>query len=283
MILITGATGTIGSEMVRSLAARGKQVRAMARNPSKVPPLPGVEAVRGDFEDPDSLAKAAAGAETLFLLSAPGPWVVHHDEAMLAVAPTAGIRKVVKLSAIGTGEHTGIKVADWHLPGEQALQSSGMEWTVLRPSSYASNALRWAVPIQSGNPIPNTTGTGVQGVIDPRDVAEVAVRALTSGDYARSVLTLTGPELLSVPDMAAQLSEALGRIIETVDVPLETYREQMLASGMDPAFAEVAVNGSRLVAEGGNARLTEEARQALSHPPRTFATWVHDHRDAFTS
>jgi uncharacterized protein YbjT (DUF2867 family) len=158
-----------------------------------------------------------------------------------------------------------------------------MEWTVLRPSSFATNTLRWAAPIQSGDPIPNTTGAGMQGVIDPRDVAEVAVRALTSDDYAQSVLTLTGPDLLSVPDLAAQLGDALGRTLETVDVPLETYREQMLAAGIDPAFAEIAVNGSRLAAEGGNARLTEEVQQVLGRPPRTFATWAHDHRDAFAS
>lgn len=283
MILITGATGTIGSEVVRSLATRGEQVRAMTRDPSRIPPLPHVEVMRGDFDDHDSLAEAAAEAEILFLLSAPGPWIVRHDEAMLAAAKSAGVRKVVKLSAIGTGEHTGVKVGDWHLPGEQALQWSGMEWTVLRPSSFATNTLRWAAPIQSGDPIPNTTGAGMQGVIDPRDVAEVAVRALTSDDYAQSVLTLTGPDLLSVPDLAAQLGDALGRTLETVDVPLETYREQMLAAGIDPAFAEIAVNGSRLAAEGGNARLTEEVQQVLGRPPRTFATWAHDHRDAFAS
>jgi uncharacterized protein YbjT (DUF2867 family) len=129
-----------------------------------------------------------------------------------------------------------------------------MEWTVLRPSGFASNTLRWAAAIRTGKPIPNTTRTGVQPVIDPRDVAEVAVRALISGECAHRVLTLTGPELLSVPDMAAQLGKILGRTLTTVDVPLETYREQMLAAGIDPAFADAAVNGSRLVADDGIAR-----------------------------
>jgi uncharacterized protein YbjT (DUF2867 family) len=281
MILITGATGTIGSKVVRLLAARGEPVRAMTRDPSRVQAQPGAEVVRGDFGDHDSLAKAADGAGILFLLSAPGPWIVQHDESMLAAARAAGIGKVVKLSAIRADEQAGVKVGDWHLPGEQALRSSGMAWTVLRPSSFASNTLRWTAAIRSGNPVPNTTGTGVQGVIDPRDVAEVAVRALTSDDYAHSVLTLTGPELLSVPDMAAQLGDVLGRTLQTVDVPLEAYREQMLAAGIDPVFAEVAVNGSRLIGNGGNARLTDEVQQVLGRPPRTFRAWVHNHRDAF--
>lgn len=283
MILITGATGTIGSEVVRLLAAKGEQVRAMTRHPSRTGDQPGVQVVRGDFGDRDSLAKAADGAGILFLLSAPGPWIVQHDEAMLAAARAAGVRKVVKLSAIGTGEQAGTGAGDWHLPGEQALRSSGMAWTVLRPSSFASNALRWAAAIRSGDPVPNTTGTGVQGVIDPRDVAEAAAQALTSEDHAHSVLTLTGPQLLSVPDMAAQLGSVLGRTLHTADVPSEAYREQMLAAGIDPVFAEAAVNGSRRVAQGGNARLTGEVQAMLGRPPRTFRTWAHDHRDAFAS
>lgn len=280
MILITGATGTIGREVVRLLAAEGEPVRAMTRSPSWVDDHPGVEVVRGDFSDPGSLAKAAAGAGTVFLLSA-GPLIVQHDEAMLAAARAAGVRKVVKLSAIGTGEQAGARAGDWHLPGEQALRSSGMAWTVLRPSSFASNTLRWAAAIRSGDPVPNTTGTGAQGVIDPRDVAEAAVRALTSNDHAHSVLTLTGPELLSTSDIAAQLGSVLGRTLQTVDVPPEAYRAQMLVAGVDPAFAEVAVNGSIRIAQGGNARLTDEVEAILGRPPRAFRTWAHDHRDAF--
>ncbi|HEX4812788.1 MAG TPA: NAD(P)H-binding protein [Nonomuraea sp.] len=284
MILVTGATGTVGGEVVRLLAGRGERVRAMTREPSKGPTLPGVEVVRGDFDDPRSLAGAAYGADALFLLSAPGPWLARHDEAMVTTARAAGVRKVVKLSAIGTGEdHEGAKAGDWHLAGEQALRSSELEWTVLRPSSFASNALRWAPRVQQGQPVPNTTGNGRQGVIDPRDVAEVAVTALTSGEHVRTVLTLTGPELLSVPDMAKALGETLGRAVETVDVPLEVYHEQMIAAGVDPEFADFAVDGSRTVAQDGNARLTRYVERVLGRTPRTFATWAADHSAAFVS
>ncbi|MFG1974266.1 NAD(P)H-binding protein [Nonomuraea fuscirosea] len=283
MILVTGATGTVGSEVVRSLAARGERVRAMTREPSKIV-FPGVEVVRGDFQEPGSLAEAVRGAESVFLLSAPGPWVVQHDEAMLAAARSAGVRKVVKVSAIGTGERAGARVGDWHLPGEEALRASDLEWAALRPSSFASNALGWAPRILAGEPIPNMSGDGRQGVIDPLDVAEVAVRALTSSEESvRGVLTLTGPELLSVPDMVKVLEETVGgRALATVAVPLETYREQLLGAGVGADFAEIAVNGARLVAEDGNARLTGDVELALGRPPRAFRTWAHDHRAAFT-
>ncbi|SDJ78132.1 NAD(P)H-binding protein [Nonomuraea jiangxiensis] len=282
MILVTGATGTVGSEVARLLAAGGERVRAMTRNPGKAPAMAGVELVRGDFDDPGSLAVAAAGAKALFLLDAPGPWMVRHDLAMLAAARAAGVRKVVKLSAIGTGERDGAGPGDWHLPGERALRSGDMRWTILRPSSFASNALRWAAPVRSGSPIPNTTGNGTQGVVDPRDVAEVAARALTSDEHAGDVLTLTGPELLSVPGQVERLGTVLGRVLDTVDVPLESYRESLLAGGVDPVFAEVAVSGSRLVAAGGNARLTTDVARVLGRPPRSFTTWAEDHRAAFT-
>ncbi|RJL23999.1 NAD(P)H-binding protein [Bailinhaonella thermotolerans] len=283
MIVVTGATGTVGSEVTRLLAGRGEPVRVMTREPSKVAALPAVEVVRGDFDDPGSLAGVARGAEAVFLLSAPGPWVPRHDEAMIAAARAAGVRKVVKVSAIGTGEeHEGAKVGGWHLAGEQELRSSGLEWTILRPSSFASNVLRWVPQVRAGQPVPNTTGQGRQGVIDPRDVAEVAVTALTSDEHVRTVLTLTGPELLSVPDMAKALGETLGRVVETVDVPLEVYRTQMIAAGVDPEFADVAVNGSRMVAQDGNARLTPDVERVLGRAPRTFLTWATDHSAAFT-
>ncbi|GAA5193796.1 hypothetical protein GCM10023322_56590 [Rugosimonospora acidiphila] len=117
-------------------------------------------------------------------------------------------------------------------------------------------------------------------MVDPRDVAELAVRVLTSDEHAGRVLTLTGPRMLSVPRQAAVLGEALGRTLTTVEVPLATYRERLLAAGVEPAFVDVAVNGSRLVAAGGNARLSDDVRLVLGRPPRTFAGWARDHRHA---
>lgn len=271
MILVTGATGTIGGEVVRLLAGRGERVRAMTRQDVA---LPGAEVVRGDFDDQPSLDDAVSGVAALFLLSAPGPWIARHDAAMLAAARAAGVRKVVKLSAIGA--------VSWHEAGERALRSGELEWTVLRPSSFASNALRWAPAIRRGDAVQNSTGTGTQGVVDPRDVAEVAVQALTSDAHASRVLTLTGPELVSVPGQVAVLAEVLGRDLAAVDISPEEYHEQLIAAGLDAGFAETAANGSRLVASGGNARLTDDLAQALPHPPRTFATWANDHRAAFT-
>ncbi|WP_406153679.1 NAD(P)H-binding protein [Streptomyces sp. NBC_01023] len=282
MILVTGATGTIGTEVVRILAERGERVRAMTRSPQNANlPADAVQVVRGDFGDRDSLDEAVAGADAVFLLNAPGPWIEQHDLAMLDAVRSHGVGKVVKLSAIGTGEDTGLRVGGWHLPGERALHDSGAAWTVLRPSSFATNTLHWAATIRAGEPVANLTGDGAQGVIDPRDVAEVAVAALTTPDHAGRTYTLTGPELLSLPDQVSVLRKVLGRPIGIVDVPLDVAKQQMIDAGRDPEFAEAALHGRRFIAEGGNARLTGDVPAVLGRAARTYATWADDHRDAF--
>jgi uncharacterized protein YbjT (DUF2867 family) len=284
MILVTGATGTIGSEVLRLLARRGTPLRAMSRDPGRLPADSGIEPVRADYADPESLRRAVAGVDSVFLLTAPGASVREHDLAMIHAVRSSGVRKVVKLSAVGGGEpgaDGASRPSDWHEPGERALAASGLAWSALRPSWFASNALRWTGAIQAGEPVANMTGAGVQGVVDPRDVAAVAVEALLTDEHDGTAHTLTGPEPISVPDQVAVLAEELGRPIQTVDVPPDAARRQMLAAGLDPSVVDVAVRGHQLVRAGGNAVVTDDVARILGHPARTFRTWVRDHRDAF--
>jgi uncharacterized protein YbjT (DUF2867 family) len=271
VILVTGATGTNGRHIVRLLAGRDVLYRAMTRQPAQVP-----GGVFGDFDDPASLLAAADGVETLFLLTSGGSSTPAHDRAMLDAATRSGVRKVVKLSVIDIGP-----VADWHRPGEDALRDSEFAWTVLKPTTFASNSLRWATMIRRGEPIPNATGNGRQGVIDPRDIAEVAVEALLTGEHEGRTYTLTGPELLTVADQAAMLSEILGKPVTTVDITVADLRANLIASGMPEEFADVAATGSELVLAGRNAILTPDVTQVLQRAPRSFAVWATDHRAAF--
>ncbi|MFI1460264.1 SDR family oxidoreductase [Nocardia carnea] len=208
MILITGATGTIGSEIVRLLAALGEGVRAVTRNPETADLPGGVEVVRGDYSDVPAIAGAMDGADAVFVLSVLGPEGIDADTALVRAASDAGVRRIVKLSAIGTGDPGLGRVGTWHLPGEQAVRDSGTDWTILRPSSFASNTLSWAPALHSGQPVSNLTGAGAQGVVDPRDVSAVAVEALLFPAHAGRVYTLTGPELLTTHDQAAVVAAA---------------------------------------------------------------------------
>ncbi|HEV7974635.1 NAD(P)H-binding protein [Amycolatopsis sp.] len=275
MILITGATGTIGSHLVRLLADRGEPFRAMSRTGGDV---------QADFDDPASLERAVTGVNAVFLLTAPGSPSARHDLALLDAAKSAGVERIVKLSAIGSGEKFGDEVVGaWHLEAEEAVRDSGMAWTVLRPSSFASNFLRFAGAITAGKPIPNLTGPGCQGIVDPRDVAAVAAEALTNPIHSGQTYTLTGPELLSVPQQADVLSRVLDRPIRTIDLPRDSARAQLLQSGMDSVAVEVVITGSTWAREGHNAVLTDDGPRVLGRPAGSFASWAHDHRAAFRS
>ncbi|MFJ2829929.1 NAD(P)H-binding protein [Streptomyces sp. NPDC087263] len=278
MILVTGATGTIGSELLRQLAARGEKARALTRDPARAQVPAGIEVVRGDYHEPASVEAAMSGVSAFFSVGVLGPGDADADAYLVAAARAAGVRRVVKLSSIGTGDPA---LGNWHVGGEQAVQASELEWTVLRPSSFASNTLRWAEAIHSGSPVPNMTGTGAQGVIDPRDVSEVAAETLLAPGHSGRTYTLTGPELLTTSDQAATLAEVLGRPVTTVDVPPDVLRAQFLEAGMPETRAEGVLAGTVYVRKGGNAVLTEDVRRVLGREPRTYDRWARDHREAF--
>jgi uncharacterized protein YbjT (DUF2867 family) len=283
MILVTGASGTIGRHVVQLLQQGGHRARAMIRaRPGRAVP-PGVDVVRADFGDPASLRRAVAGVRVVFLLTAPATPTPDHDVAMVAAARTAGVASVVKLSAIGAGERFGTAtVGAWHQAAEEAVRAGGLAWTVLRPSSFASNWLYSASAIRAGHPVPNLAGDGKQGVIDPLDIAAVAVAALTDGTHAGKTYTLTGPELLSAPEQADQLAQVIGRPVTTVDVPPAGAHQQLLTSGMPLAAVEATVTGTSWARAGHNSILTDDVARVLARPPATFQAWARRHREVFT-
>lgn len=281
MILVTGATGTIGSDVVRQLAARGEKVRALTREPAKARVPSGVETVPGHHRDRASVEAAMAGAEAAFLVGVFGPDDAEHDRGLVAAARAAGVRRIVKLSSIGTGDPDLGVFATWHLPGEQAVRDSGLQWTVLRPSSFASNTLTWAAAVRGGTAAPNMMGDGKQGVVDPRDVAEIAVAALLDPGHAGRTYTLTGPETLGAHEQAAVLGEVLGRPVPLHDLSTAERREQFLAAGLGETYADSLMAAARFIEDGGNDVVTDEVRQVLGRRARTYREWAEDHKGAF--
>jgi uncharacterized protein YbjT (DUF2867 family) len=261
MIVVTGARGTIGSALVRELLTRGVEVRAVTRDPAKIEPRPGL-----------TVATEIGKADGVFLLAPAGPTVPDTDLATLRAAVDGGARLLVKLSAIGTPEHDdGNLLGSWHRPGEQAVRDSGLAWTILRPTTFASNTLAWASDIRAGRPVRNVFGDGRQGVIDPADVAAVAAQALTADGHAGRVYTLTGPELISVPEQMAELGEVLGTAITTVDVPPDEATW----------LPEMAREGAALVRSGGNAIVTDDVERVLGRRPGPFRRWAEANQTAF--
>lgn len=269
MILVTGATGTIGSLLLPLLDAKGVDYKAMSRDPRRVR-----NGVHGDFDDPESLERALDGVDTVFLLTAPG-FAAQHDLAVLKAGKD--LRKAVKISAIKTGEPGFELTSAWHLPGEQALAASDLEWTVLRPTSFATNSLAWLPQIEAGEPVPSPYGDGANGVVDPLDIAEVAAEALLTDEHDRQTYTLTGPELLSVPQQVAILGEVLGKSLRTTEVTRAQSRENLLAQGVPAEAVESVLDSFDLVRDGGNAVVTDDVRRVLRRSPTTFRQWAQGH------
>jgi uncharacterized protein YbjT (DUF2867 family) len=261
MILVTGATGTVGSLLVRELLARGEEVRTVTRDPSRIESRPGLTATT-------EIGKADA----LFLLSPAGPGIPEHDLTVLRTTIAAGTPRVVKLSAIGTPEEG----VHWHQPGERAVRDSGLTWTILRPTVFATNTLAWAGDIRAGRPVPNLFGAGRQGVVDPADIAAVAAEALLDDRHHGRTYTLTGPELLSTPEQVAQLGAVLGAELTTAEIPLAEIRAYF-----PPEYADVAYEGAELVRRGGNAVLTGDVELVLGRRPGTYRAWAEASRHRF--
>lgn len=265
MILVTGATGTIGRHVVRQLTERGVPFREMSRRER-----PG--GVRADFDDPASLARAVAGVDTVFLVTVPPVPTADHDIALVTAARAAGVRKIVKLSAIGSGERfDGATVGAWHRAAEEAIEASGLAWTMLRPPGFASNLLWHRALIRAGKPVPNLTGDSRQAVVDPRDVAAVAVAAMTGDAHDGQRYDVTGPELLTFADQAAVLERVLERPVEITDAG---------ALGRLPAEMITGIGWARA---GGAAYTTDHVPRVLGRPAGTFEQWARDHREAFTA
>jgi uncharacterized protein YbjT (DUF2867 family) len=271
MILVTGATGTIGSNVVRLLTERDVPFRAMSRTPAGLP-----NAVQADFTDPASLAAAVTGVDTIFLVTVPPVPAPTHDLALLKAAKAAGVTKIVKLSAIGTGERfDGAVVGAWHLAAEQAIEDSGLAWTVLRPTSFASNFLPYRDLINTGEPIPNMLGSAKQAVVDPRDVASVAAETLVDDTHNGQRYDLTGPELLTFEDQAATMGRVLNRQVKTVTVDARTHLETV---GMPPEAIEAVATGIGWARAGGAAYVTDQVSRILNRPARGFEQWATDHQ-----
>lgn len=240
MILVTGATGTIGSRLVELLLVDGEHVRALARDPEAARVTLGEdpEIVRGDFDDPDSLAAALAGADRLFLLTSRTPepgGQLAHERALIRAATRAGVGHVVKLSALGADERSPVGYARRHREAEVELAATSLAHTVLRPEGFMQNFIETVV----GGAFYTCAREGRVALVDTRDVAAVAAAVLADpGPHAGRTYALTGPAAVSFDDAAAALSAAAGTDIRHISIPRADLVEAMTGAGLPPWFAD---------------------------------------------
>jgi uncharacterized protein YbjT (DUF2867 family) len=280
VILVTGATGTVGREVVALLLAAGKPVRGMTRDAARAKFDPRVEAVQADFASPETLAKAVDGVERVFSLTL-GPQTGTHERALAAAAKAAGVRHIVKLGAMGGDGETRNAIRRWHEEGEQAIKDSGVGWTFMRPGRFMSNALHWRESIRKEGKVFSNYGDGKLPSVHPRDIAAVAVRALTSEDYFGKILEVTGPEALNMAEEVAILSNTLGKPIEYVSITDETARREMERANMPSYIIDGLLPFAAFVRSGKAARIFPTVREVTGRPALSFADWAREHAAAF--
>ena len=280
LILITGATGNVGSEAVKQLIQGGHRVRALVRDLAKAQKLgAGVEVVKGDLSKPETLTAAFAGADKAFVLApVNGPEFLELEGNAFDAARHAGVKHIVKLSGI-SGITTFLAKAPfgkWHTESEQRLRALGIAWTILRPTFFDSNLIEFGIVSRGGLFFP--TGNGKEAPIDPHDIAAVAVKALTTPGHEGKLYELTGPELLSFAELVQKIATVTGKPLKFVDVPEATWRQEMLSAGAPPSVVEsVLCYFAEGIKAGRTNRLTSTVAELLGRPARTIEQWARDH------
>lgn len=281
-VLVTGGTGTVGRALVNELASRPPvRVRVLTRNPLADLP-PSVDRHVGDFVDASSLEHAMAGCARLFLLTS-GTQIMQQDAAAVAAAVRAGVRHVVKLSALGVGRDAHDPITRWHRGGEETLRASCLEWTMLRPTGFMSNALEWAYSIAVTGTVTAPFPDGRTALIDPADVAAVAAVTLTEAGHAGQVYELTGPEPLTPAHQVSILAEVLGRPIDYQPQSAGAARQHLERYGMPLDLAAAVIDLLASANEPWNGQALATVDQLTGRPPATFRAWAQQHRAAFTA
>lgn len=286
MILVTGATGNVGSRLVRELAAAGAPTRAMVRDPEAAEALQelGVETVVGTFEDAESLRRAVSGADSVYLVSPPGSdSLVDQQLPVVEAARDGGVAHMVKQSSIAADEDDPVPIVAAHRRVEEAIEESGMAWTHLRPHWFMQNELGQAGTIAADGVFYAPDVTAIS-MIDAADIASVAARVLTTNGHEGKAYLLTGPEVLSYGDVADTYSRVLGREVRWQEVTLEQARDSMREAGMPDELAVGFPEVMGRYREGGVARsVSPWVEELTGRAPRTFENFVREHREAFAT
>jgi uncharacterized protein YbjT (DUF2867 family) len=280
MLSTTGATGDIGSRVVKCLLGRGDRPRVFVRNAEKARARYGdrVDVVVGDLADAKSLTAALPGVDAILLINV-GHEIEARDEAAAKAAKAAGVKHLVKLSSMDAQQDVG--TGAWHARGESAIRASGIAFTFVQPAGFMSNALGWAKSIKAGGVVRAPTGDGRIAFIYPDDIAAVATIALTTRDYDGESLPISGPEALSYAEMTAKIGVAIGKPLRFQPISDEQERGQMMESGDTEEIVAAHISIYRAIREGRLAAVTDNINRVVGRGPIAFDRWAHENAAAF--
>jgi uncharacterized protein YbjT (DUF2867 family) len=276
-ILIAGATGTVGRELVAQLSAGDTPVRALVRDPASANLPAGVELMQGDLSDPASLSDPLDAVESMFLV-----WPFTSEQAATTLAPaviaaiTRRVRRVVYLSADAASQNPDRFWARL----ERLIESSAAEFTFLRPTGFAKNTLMWAPQVRAGDLVRWPYGAAARSLIDERDIAAVALRALTEDGHAGATYVLSGPQTLTQIEQLDAIGAAIGRPLRWEEISREAARPGLVSAFGDDAFADSALDTwARFVALPEST--TQTVEEITGSPARSLGEWAAHHADDF--
>jgi uncharacterized protein YbjT (DUF2867 family) len=281
MLLVTGATGNIGRELVRDLDTRQADFRILVRDPERAANLPArAHRVVADLEDPTTLKSAFAGVDRLFLLTQ-GTGRTQAENA-LAAAQTAGVTHIVHLSSFHAGFDPVPAMGRWHRDREEAVRASGIPATILRCGGFMTNALDWAQSIREDGYVFDATGPGKVAPIAPADLAAVAARALTEDGHTGQIYTLTGSQAFTTAEMVEILAAALGRDIQVrTAATSEEAVKARFPQGAPPALAAALIETIQVARADTTGFRTDTVARLLGRDPMTFRHWCDHNAAAF--
>ena len=284
-ILITGATGNIGRELVKELFARQVPIRVMVRsnkNDKYLAETEISEIVIGDFDDSTSVANAVEGVDRAFLLTNSSERAETQQAVFVDMAKRAGVKHIVKLSQWAANVHSPVRFLRYHAVIEQKIRDSGIAFTFLRPNLFMQGLLAFREAIVSQNKFFAAAGHAKISAVDVRDIAAVAAAALTGEGHAGKIYNLTGPEALTHDEMAEKLSQALDRQITYVDVPPEAMMDALLGFGIPQWQAAGLIEDYAHYRDGEASAIASGVHDVTGSPPRSFDQFARDYAPAFS-
>jgi uncharacterized protein YbjT (DUF2867 family) len=240
-----------------------------------------VEAIEGDFDQPDSLERAMDGCDRLFLLSPTHPELPRREKGAIDAARRAGVTHIVKLSTTGADIDSACGLLSRHAEVEAHLIGSGLDYTVLRPTCYMHVHLLPLHTVRANGTWYGMTGDGPHAYIDTRDVASVAAAVLTTPGHEGKAYELSGPEAITMPEAAAQLSRVIGSSVAYVDLPADEFRSSLLGAGLPDWLAEGIVTLYQMIRDGHLATVTGSVEELTGRPPRAYGEFAEAHKQAF--
>jgi uncharacterized protein YbjT (DUF2867 family) len=289
-ILVTGATGNVGTEVIKQLSQDNSDINVRAavhsaQNAKKLE-LNGIEVTQIDYNEPKSIRQALKKGDRLFFVPPESPDAVEHAANVIDEAKKSGIRHIVKLSADGADTESIVSSLRLHRQTEKIIEESGIPYTFLRPTEFMQNFVKWYGPtIRSERAFSLPAGNLRASFVDARDIAAVAVKALTedrnNNRHDGKTYKITGPEILSYYQVAEILSNAIGKKVRYVSVPEEKFRKGMKDSGIGDWWIEVIMEVYELYKGGTQEQVTSAIEDVTGKKPTTFAQFAKDYADAF--